>query len=103
MAATRMVGDTEGGAAVAGGYLSWKRSESHATLALDSGAYSHVHTHKHTTHLGTGTAKGITANGEVHVTTLNTACSARRRGLRSGDLPRRTAVTLRRRVEVKPS
>ena len=47
---------------------------------LDPGAYSHVHTHKHTTHLGTGTAKGITANGEVHVTTLNTACSAEKKG-----------------------
>ena len=52
---------------------------------------SHTHTR---THLGTGTAKGITANGEVHVTTLNTACSARGRGPRSMDLPRRTAATL---------
>ena len=53
MAATRMVGDTEGGAAVAGGYLSWKRSETDTppVLLILVPTHTSTHTHLHTTHL----------------------------------------------------
>ena len=56
---------------------------------------THTSTHKHTTHLGTGTAKGITANGEVHVTTLKYCmqCTKKRTQIR-GPAPYNSCNTL---------
>lgn len=73
------------------GYLSWKSETETPHMLSVFGSYPHTTTDT-TAHTDTNpTIEVITTNGELLITTANTVCSARRRGPRSGNLPRRTA------------